>query len=298
MKKLFFVYILALVSIFVYSCDEVKYEKPLVVTSTFPLYTILKEIVGNELSIEYLVPTGASPHTYQPKPSDAKKATSALALFYTADNLDGWISEIADKKRIKLIDYVPLDKIIFFSCGHDHSNGNHEEHEHEVDPHFWLDPLTVKSMLDTLVFELSALYPDGKKKFVKNASVFSAKLDSIHNEALSLLNPIAESVVFMHHPSFNYLLNRYNLYYGGAIEESPGKEPSPKFISDLVELIKQSGAKAIFSEPQLSSKVAEVIAKESGVKLLELNPEGSSNGAQTYREIIINNAKILKSGLE
>lgn len=288
------------VAFLIVSCSkDNEAQKPLFMTSSYPVYSLVKEIAGDAVDVDYIVPTGASPHTYLPKPSDIKAASSALALFYIAENFDGWITKFPAEKKVRLIDMLPMDEIIFFSCGHDHStDDSHHHHDHEIDPHFWLDPLSVAAMLDELTSTMISLYPKAEKDFKENAKNFKSSLTEIHSELSEILQPVEDAKLFLHHPSFNYLIERYGLYYAGAIEESPGKEPSPKFIADLVNNIKNSGVKAIFSEPQLNGKTVQVIAKEAGVQVFELNPEGNSENMKTYREILLNNAGIIRKALE
>ena len=296
MKYILFIAIL----VTLIACSDTKENgKPLFLASSYPVYAILSEIAGDAVEVDYIVPTGASPHTYLPKPSDVKAASRATALFYIAPNFDGWISGVPSKVKIKLIDMVPMDNLIFFSCGHDHSvEGEVHEHEHEVDPHFWFDPMTVKAMLKELTESMIKLYPSAEETFRKNAEAFSASLTQIDTEMQEILSPLEGKSMFLHHPSFNYLIERYGLEYSGAIEESPGKEPSPKFISKLVNDIKISGTKAIFSEPQLNGKNVKVIAHEAGVQVFELNPEGNAENMKTYKDILIKNANIIRKALE
>ncbi len=281
------------------SCSKKESPKPMFLASSYPVYTILTEIAGDVVDVGYIVPNGASPHTYLPKPSDIKKSSSALALFYIAPNLDGWITDLPTENKIKLIDMVSIDDVIYFDCGHDHTDNRvHEEHENVIDPHFWLDPFVVRSILPELTDAMVKLYPAGKESFKANAEKFSSNLEKLDVELKDIFQNIEGKDVFLHHPSFNYMLTRYGLFYAGSIEESPGKEPSPKFISNLVSDIKTSKVKAIFSEPQLNGKTAQVIANEAGVLLYELNPIGDSNTIKTYNQILLYNANTLKKALE
>ncbi|MBX3044472.1 MAG: zinc ABC transporter substrate-binding protein [Candidatus Kapabacteria bacterium] len=294
-------YILLFLLLYLVSCSsDSNDEKPLFLASSYPVYSILCEIAGDAIVVDYIVPTGASPHTYLPRPSDIKYASKALGLFYIAPNFDGWITKVPSKKKIKIIDMVSLDNIIFFSCNHDHSQdgSEHNHHDHEIDPHFWLDPLTVLQMIEPLTRAMAELYPEGKEEFIKNSEIFSKNLLKIDKNLTEILEPVRDMDVFLHHPSFNYMLERYGLWYGGAIEESPGKEPSPKFIAELVRKIKESGVKAIFSEPQLNGKNVKIIANEAAVEIYELNPEGNSESMRTYEDILIMNAKILRKALQ
>ena len=288
------------ISILVFSgCSKSADDKPLFMATTYPVYVILAELTGDAAKVDYIVPTGASPHTYLPKPGDIKKTSKALGLFYIADNFDGWISGIPTENKIKLLDMIPDDNLIYFSCNHDHSmDAENHNHSSEIDPHFWLDPLTVKAMIGELTEKLVLLFPAGEKQFKSNAEKFSNELDEINKQLESILRELEGKELFLHHPSFNYLINRYNLVYAGSIEESPGKEPSPKFLTKLVGDIKQSGVKSIFSEPQLNGKTARVIAREAGVNLFEINPEGNSTTMNTYRDLLIKNAQIINKALK
>ena len=76
------------------------------------------------------------------------------------------------------------------------------------------------------------------------------------------------------HPAWVYFAQRYGLEQAAVIETTPGKEPSPAEIAEIVKTARAIGAKAIFAEPQFSPKAAEVIAAESGAEVLFLNPLG------------------------
>ena len=104
--------------------------------------------------------------------------------------------------------------------------------------------------------------------------------------------------VFLFHPSFLYLLKRYGLVYGGSIEPSAGKEPSPNSIVNLVKKIKESGVHAIFSEPQFPEAPAKAVAEAAHVNIFTLDPNGGIKGRETYSEIIMYNVRILKTALD
>jgi zinc transport system substrate-binding protein len=117
------------------------------------MYAILTEIVGNKADLHRLVPPGASPHAYAPKPSDLMKVEIADAIFYTNEMLDSWIIDFSNKSTIALFDFVPKDKLNFFvphqhnhsenehndsslaheHDGHDHDGHNHDGHSHDTE---------------------------------------------------------------------------------------------------------------------------------------------------------------------
>lgn len=287
-------------------------EKPLFVATSHPVYAILTEIAGPKAEIVRLVPPGATPHSYEPKPSALFKVNASSALFYVDDNLDGWAARLGAKRKIALTDMLPEENKLYFEHGHSGHNHGDEAHEHEdkdseelpenhdsptLDPHFWTDPLAVKALLPALVDTMAKLDPANAGTYRANAELFAKRLDLLHKQAFNELSEVRGKPVFLFHPSFRYMINRYDLVYAGAIETSPGKEPTAKEILEIVERIKNSGVEAIFSEPQLPDKSARVVSESANVQLYKLDPVGGEKGLIKYADLILHNARILRKAL-
>jgi zinc transport system substrate-binding protein len=302
-----------LVIILLISCNA-NSSKPVFVTSSFPIYSIISQIVGGKGRVDYIVPAGSSPHVYSPKPSDIKQTSQAAAFFYVADNYDGWAENIPAKSKIMVIKLLPKEFYNYFNEKHNHAGDIHSQDSIEnvknteskdnstnfkdVDPHFWMDPLAVKSLIPVLIDTLSKLDPENASTYKINGELFIKRLDLLHKQLTSITENLQGNILFLQHPSLLYFAKRYNLIYGGSIEETPGKEPSPKFIADLISKIKSSGTKAIFSEPQLNRKAAKIIADEANVFLFELNPVGGGDKIKNYSDLLLQNAYIIKQALE
>lgn len=83
------------------------------------------------------------------------------------------------------------------------------------------------------------------------------------------------------------------------IEEAPGREPTPRHLQNLVTAIRHSGIKAVFAEPQLNPRVAEMIAKEAEVKVLLLDPMGGRPPYETdYLQMMRYNLAALDQALQ
>jgi zinc transport system substrate-binding protein len=310
LKKTFYV---ILVTILFISCNA-NSSKPIFVTSSFPVYSIISQIVGGKGRVNYIVPAGSSPHVYSPKPSDIQQASQAAAFFYAADNYDGWAESIPAKSKIMLIKLLPKEFYNYFKDNHTHGDleqanndtTNQKKHKSkdslinfkDVDPHFWMNPLAVKALVPVLIDTLSKLDPDNASTYKTNGELFIKRLELLDKQLSSITDNIYGKSLFLQHPSFLYFAKRYNLNYAGSIEETPGKEPSPKFIADLISKIKKSGTKAIFSEPQLNHKAAKVISEEANVFLFELNPVGGGDKIKNYSDLLLYNAEIIKKALE
>jgi len=293
MKKLFLI-LLALIAI--KSCNAQNTKTIILVTSN-PAYTIIKELAGAKIDVRRLIPPGASPHTYQPKPSDAYKAQSANILVYVADNNDGWaVSLPGNRKLLQLVELLPREFWINFR-GERINASDTTITTKMIDTHFWMDPLAVKALIFPLADTLAKLDHQNAATYKANAQLFANRLDILHRQVDNIIHPVKGRTVFLHHPSILYFINRYGLIYGGAIEEAPGKEPSPKYIANIVQKIKETNTKAIFNEPQLSDKAIKTIAETANVELFMLDPVGGGKGTETYQDLILFNARTLAKAL-
>lgn len=285
--------------------NEINY-----VTTSAPLAMIIKEIVGNKAQVEYIVPANSSPHTYNTKPSDGRKIAKATAFFYAAKNHDGWAVQQTNSNVIELFRLVDKEKMLdkegMAQNSHNHVHGEEYNHNHDVDDstfnyekydsHFWTDPILIQSLTVKIVDTLSKIDPKNAQYYKINGDNFIKKLNIIDKQIRSIVNTIKNKPIFLQHPSFLYFINRYGLTYGGSLEPNPGQELTPKGLSKIIEKVKKSGVKAIFSEPQLPDKVVKMIAHETGVAIFQLDPIGTN--FKNYNDFILYNANKLKDALE
>ena len=125
-------------------------------------------------------------------------------------------------------------------------------------------------------------------------------MDILHKEISDKVKTfkIKEYVTF--HPAWNYFSKRYGLSVAGVIEESPGREPSPKHIARIIREVKRITSKVVFAEPQFNPAIAAVVAKEAGAKVLFLDPIGGSNikGRDTYLGLMRYNLSVIEGAMK
>jgi ABC-type Zn uptake system ZnuABC Zn-binding protein ZnuA len=271
-------------------------DRPLFVVTVEPLGMILRELVAGRAEVTVLLPPGGSPHTYEPRPSDAVTVGKSVSLFWVSPLLDGWAVKLSSDRKVQVLDLLPADERLFAET---HVHGDREKFPESrvVDPHFWTDPLEVRAMLPRLTEELARLDPEGRAVYARNADAFSKQLQLLHEELQRTLAPVRGQAVILFHPSFLYLLRRYGLVCAGAVEPSPGREPTAREMQDLIRRVKLSGVRAIFSEPQLPVQPARVMAESAHVKLSMLDPTGGVEGRRTYGELLRYNAAALAEAL-
>ena len=110
-----------------------------IATTLHPFKEIIQNLAGNRGKVISILKPGFSPHTYEVSPSEVKDIESADALFYGADNLDGWVNKFTNNKKIELIKLLPKDSLLTVITIEGEAVG--------IDPHFWSDPLLVKTLL-------------------------------------------------------------------------------------------------------------------------------------------------------
>lgn len=275
------------------SCTKEKQDKSNIAVTIYPFKSIVQEIVGNKVKIDVLLPAGADPHTYEMSPSDLMKIQNAKVFFYGAESLDGWVAKIETESKIELLKLIPKEFLIDIKTSNDHSHHSDDHNHYGVDPHFWTDPLTVNSMLDSLAKILSSLYSDYKEYFRENSLKFSKKLVELDKKIREQTKVLENTKVYSAHPFYNYFFNRYGIEVVGSLEISPGQQITPKFLKNVSEEISRKNVQAIFINKQHISKSAQLLAEDAKINLVELDPMGGMNSLITYEDIIISNLNLI-----
>ncbi|MEX1054961.1 MAG: metal ABC transporter substrate-binding protein, partial [Rhodothermales bacterium] len=174
--------------------SEESSDAPLVVTTTDPFRAIVAPIVGDRAGVKALLPPGASPHTYEPRPSDMRMIASAEAFIYGAPQLDGWAARMESPRVASMISWVPDSLLMTLE---DHGHGG-------VDPHFWMDPLVVKTLLPHLAEYFCESDAESCTVYRQNAETFGRRLDHLNDSLTAMLAPVRGSAVLLSHPFLGY----------------------------------------------------------------------------------------------
>jgi zinc transport system substrate-binding protein len=237
-------------------------------------------MVGGDLvDVQVLMPPGASPHGYEPSPEAVRTLAKAEILFVVGRDLDGWAENLArganPKIRIETLSQnMPLPE------------PEADPGEEAGEPHIWLDPVKAGTMARLISKDLVALRPQQADSLQSMALRATARLYALDQECRKAFAPVRDVPFAALHGGMNHLVTRYHLSQIAVIEIFPGREPSPKYLAQVVSSIRNTGARAVFSEPQLSPQMAEVVGKEAGVPVVEIDTIGGVPGKMTYEELI------------
>ena len=181
--------------------------------------------------------------------------------------------------------------------GHGHGHGHAHAHGAE-DPHFWLDPVRMAGTVDALVEAFGKLDPAGAEGFKARGEEAKKSLNALHTSIEARSKGWTKKTIVTFHGSMGYFADRYGLKIAAVVEPFPGKEPTPRYIKDVLGAIQKSQASALFSEPQLDKKPAQVIADQAKLPLFELDPVGGSAGVDSYEKLLNHNADVLDKALK
>jgi len=242
--------------------------KMLVAAGIAPMASFAKEVGGDLVQVELMVPPGASPHTYQPQPDQMKFLSRASVLVLNGIKIEFWAEkaiEAADNPRLIVVRTADGLDIIDSRHDKEHPGGN---------PHVWLDPINAIHQVEAIRAAFIEADPRRRADYERNAAAFIAKLKRLDADIRAQVKMFKSRSFISFHPAWVYFARRYGLTEAATIERSPGREPSPAEIREVVDTARRIRAKAIFAEPQFSPKAAEVIAGETGARVLMLDPLG------------------------
>lgn len=250
---------------------------PLQVVATIePLAMLVREVGRDRVEVAVLVPPGASPHTFEPQPSDVAALARAALLVEVGAGLDTWVRALAAAAspappRTTITDAAGLAPL---PANASHAGADRHDGAERFDPHVWLDPVRVRdSIVPALVAALVARDGEGRAVYERNAWEFRAHLDALDAELRRTLAGHGTRFVAFH-AAWRYFAARYGLEEVGVVEEAPGEEPAPRALAALVTRAREAGVPAILVEPQLSPRVAKVLAAEFGATTVLVDPNG------------------------
>ena len=248
--------------------DKQAGGKMLVVASIAPLADFAKEVGGGLVRVEVLVPPGASSHTYQLTPEQMGLISDASVLVLNGIGLEYWADKAinaADNPELIVIRTGEGLPTIVSDDEHDHGGKN---------PHVWLNPVYAIHQVEVIRDAFIKADPSNKKKYTANADAYIAQLKQLDSDIKKRVKTFSSKSFIAFHPAWVYFAQEYGLDQAAVIESSPGREPSPSEIKEIIDTARRLKVKAIFAEPQFSPKAAQVVADEVGANVLYLDPQG------------------------
>lgn len=286
-----------------------------IIVSIPPQKYFVEKIGGEKVNTSIMLPPGASPHSFEPRP--AQMVELGKANIYMAIGVE---YEKAMLPRIKSMHpdliIIHTDKGIskismmrhhhehYHNHGHvkhnrvnEHGHGhNHDHHGHNCagnghDPHVWLSPDLVMIQASNIYHALAQVSPENKSYFQENYVSFINELVSLDQEIKSIFSKIRPGTKFMvFHPAWGYFARAYGLIQVPV--EVEGKEPKAADLKHLIDTALHENIKVVFVSPQFSQRSAQTIADSIDGLTLSINPL-----AENWKENMVTVANKFKAAL-
>lgn len=226
-----------------------------VVTTISTLESFVHGVGGDKVRVESIVPVGASPETFEPTPQDVATVAQARLVVENGAGLEAWLDRL-------LHDAGSGGRIVVCTDGLPVKNAN---------PHLWMDPQLAKRYVLKIRDGLIAVDPKNAAVYRVNAAHYNARLDALTKHIRAQIDSLPPSHRYMivFHNAWQYYNDRFGITTLGFVERNPGQEPNPQQIARLVDLAKQHGVHAVFSEPEYSPKLLATIAQGAGVGVVD-----------------------------
>jgi len=283
MKKVF------VVVAFLFFVNGAAFAKVNVVTTTFLLSSLTKQIGGKYVDCAYLIDVGSNPHIFSPKPKSLLKLEKADLFIGVGFGFEFWIASVREfiknKDIIFLSDYYknPIDKRII---------GNSTI----ANPHIWLD---LNFMGNVAVFKIAnrlcSIDSFHCKYFKHNALVLSNKIKQIKYLYEKTLHKYEKYCFVDIKPAFEYLLKSVNVHSCCVLVKKGSEEPTIGDIKDAVNRCRcKHGVVLYISDSQLATMIAEKL----GYTAVSLNPLGNKRKLNTYVKLLMYDLRKLKEALQ
>ena len=290
MKRVLILLVLAALVTGLCGCTTTEYPATVTAT-TLPVYEFTVRLCnGTDIHVSRLITENLSClHDYTLQVSQMKAVEKADAVIISGAGLESFMDDVLINKNI-----IDASAGITLDCEHDHAQ-SHEGHHHEEDPHIWLSPKNASVMAGNICAGLSLQYPQHTALFEKNLSLLQndlVKLQSYGEESLSSLS-CRQLLTF--HDGFGYLAQAFDLHILHSIEEESGREASAAELTELSRLVTTNDLPAIFTERNGSVSAAEIISRETGTPIFQLDMAMGTTG---YFDAMYHNIDTLKEALE
>lgn len=279
-----------------------------VVASIKPIHSLVAAVMRGAGEPRLLIAGGASPHTYNLKPSDARAVQDADVIFWVGKDLETFLEKPLNSlpKMARVVELAASPGITLlrsrandlreepFQAEGGHNGKEHADHSASPgrsDMHIWLDPDNARAIVRAAVDALAAADPDRAEIYRRNGEETEARLATLDLALRSELTPLAGRPYIVFHDAYRYLEHRYGLTPVGSITVGPERQPSARRVATIRRTILSSRVQCIFGEPQFEPALLKTVIEGTTIRVGVLDAHGGIDvapGPDAYFAIMQN----------
>lgn len=246
--------------ILLWACSPKKTAKPAVAVSILPQRWIMKQLVGDRLDVQVMVPPGTSPEAYDPAPGDLMRLSRSAAYFMVGGLgfERAWMPRFSEQN--------PTMPFFDTSMGLERLA---DDYGHDVDPHIWTTPRNLAGMARNMCDALCRVFPADSALFVANCDALLRRLDEMDERIRRQLAISRARTFIIYHPALSYFAHDYGLHQIAV--ERDHKEPSAAMMQALVDEVCASDARVLLMQQEYDARLVETLAQETGVRVVRVS---------------------------
>ena len=253
-------------------------DRPTIVVSYSVLGDVISQLVGDVADVQVIIPNGVDPHDFEPSAKNVETINKASLIVTNGGNLEEHLIRIIDRAH-------QIGTPLFVMVDHVTTRMMPADGPEKVDPHLWLDPMTVSQAIPDLARELGTVL---NVDLSSRAIEIQQDLIELNSEVSAIFSGIENCTLVTGHDEMGYFAARYGCSLVGAIipSLSTSAEATAGQIAKLKQLASATGVRAIFSDRGAPTHVAKQLAQELNVPLVVLSTHMLQNGDH-YSEFIL-----------
>lgn len=289
MKRIFF---LCLTIIILLSGCTAAQPQAQVAATTLPVYEFTKYITeGTPITVSRLINESVSClHDYSLSVRQVKDVEQAELIVINGAGLEEFMEDLLGGKET--VD--ASEGISTLECDHAHDDSHDHNHHHEEDAHIWLSPENAKIMAVNICQGLSARYPRYEAIFASNLETLLIELDTLQRHGEDALASLSCREMITFHDGFSYFAQSFDLHILESVEEESGSEASAQELKHLIGIVNEHHLGAVFTEVYGSASAAEVISRETGAVIYQLD---MAMGGSSYFDAMYRNIDTIKEAM-
>ncbi|MBA97318.1 zinc ABC transporter substrate-binding protein [Sulfitobacter sp.] len=311
-----------LFSIFLISGTAAQADVPRVATDIAPVHSLVAMVMEGVGTPDLIIPSGATPHSYAMRPSEARALAQADMVIWIGPALTPWLADpikslAPNAQSIELMAVAGTQLlanrtgVAFEADKHDavatggaadqtvpsaqaeaetapaHADGDVHA-AGGFDPHVWLDPENAKLWLGTIANALSARDQENAATYAANAAQGATQLDELQTRLEAQLAPLQGRPFIVFHDAYHYFEARFGVEARAAISLSDGVAPSAARMAEVKNVVGQSGATCVFTEPQFNPGIITALQTQATLTTASIDPLGARlpQGPELYPALI------------
>jgi zinc transport system substrate-binding protein len=253
-----------------------------VTTTNFPPYDFVRNIAGDRVNLNMLLPPGSESHSFEPSPRDIITIQNSDIFIYVGGESDDWVDRILDSmntdnmKILALLETVDAveEEIVEGMEEEEEDEHDHDgEEEPEYDEHVWTSPRNAILIVEAITELLCEADSVNASFYRQNAATYIAKLSDLDDAFNTLVaGAKRKTIVFADRFPFRYFADAYGLEYYAAFPGcSTETEPSAATVAFLINKVRSEKIPVVFHIELSNERMADTISSETGAKKLLLH---------------------------